>query len=127
MKVQVCPAVRKIDSFLFSKCFQLRSVELPEGLEEIGQCAFADCCQLNGILIPQSVKGILNWAFKGYIKFTTVKIPLGIKVIATNASIGWGSRQQYGQLFLTAVKMKTDDDDESIGWPPGIYASVLYD
>ncbi len=85
-KVQVCPAVRKIDPFLFSKCLQLRSVELPEGLEEIGQCAFADCCQLNGIVIPQSGKGILDWAFKHCIQFTTVKLPLGLKVIAVNTS-----------------------------------------
>jgi hypothetical protein len=87
VKVQVHPAVRKIDPFLFSKCLLLRSLELPEGLEEIGQCAFADdFCQLNGIVIPQSVSGILNWAFKCCIKFTTVKLPIGLKVIAANAS-----------------------------------------
>jgi hypothetical protein len=87
IKAQVCPAVRKIDPFLFSKCLQLRSVELWEGLEEIWQCTFADeFCQLNGVVILQSVKGILNWAFKRCIKFTTVKLPLGHKVIAANAS-----------------------------------------
>jgi hypothetical protein len=86
IKVQVCPAVRKIDPFLLSKYLQLRSVELLEGLEEIGQCAFADCCLLNGIVILQSVKGILNWAFECCIQFTTVKLPLGLKEIAVNAS-----------------------------------------
>jgi hypothetical protein len=53
IKIQVCPAVREIYSCLFSKCLQLRSVELPEEQEESGQCEFAgDFCQLNGIVIP---------------------------------------------------------------------------
>jgi hypothetical protein len=101
-------------------------VEIPEGLKEIGQCAFADCCQLNGIVIPQFVKGILNWAFKHCIKFTTVKLPLGLKVIAEGTFC-----KSFNLMVITSTIWSTtfdcgeDNDDESIGWPPGIYASTL--
>ena len=46
----------------------MKSVTLPEGLEEIGQFAFSGCKKLKKIRIPSSVKKIDEYAFGKGIK-----------------------------------------------------------
>jgi hypothetical protein len=48
-------------------------VELPEGLEEIGEDAFRDCTSLNAIMIPTSVKAINMMAFNNCSRLTQVQ------------------------------------------------------
>ncbi len=57
------PAVKKIQSKAFGFRRQLTTVNLREGLEEIGYGAFQGCSSLNDIFIPPTVKLIKDEAF----------------------------------------------------------------
>ena len=52
-----------IEAFAFSGCQVLSNVELPEGLETIGNCAFFNCDALTKIDIPASVTSIGEQTF----------------------------------------------------------------
>lgn len=65
-EVDLPKELKKIHGFV--NCISLKSVTLPEGLEEIGQFAFSGCKKLKKIRIPSSVKKIDEYAFGKGIK-----------------------------------------------------------
>ena len=46
-------------------CDSLRTITIPEGVEEIRESAFQGCSKLEKVVIPESVKSIGQNAFKG--------------------------------------------------------------
>lgn len=76
---KVQPGTRKIDC-AFSEVSVLEKIELPEGLEEIGQNAFAGCFKLRQIQIPDSVRILGEFAFDSC-AFSTINLPEGITEI----------------------------------------------
>ncbi len=53
-----------ISSSCFKNCTSLKTISLPEGIEEIGSSAFDGCSALTGIAIPASVTTIGETAFQ---------------------------------------------------------------
>ena len=53
-----------MESKAFYQC-GLKEIELPDGLEKIGDSAFLKCKKLKYIRIPSSVREIGKWAFHG--------------------------------------------------------------
>jgi len=70
-----------IDERAFRECSALTSVELSEGLEEIGEGAFCGCTSLNAIIIPPIVKVIPEGAFYGCWALTSVELSDGLEEI----------------------------------------------
>ena len=60
--VSLPPSVRKLAAYAFRYNYGLRSVELSEGLEEIGKECFAETA-LESILLPMSLRCIGEGAF----------------------------------------------------------------
>mgnify|MGYP002677817121 FL=1 len=56
IRLEVPESVRSIGSRAFSRCDDLRDVELSRGLESIGDEAFAHCCSLVHLSIPATVR-----------------------------------------------------------------------
>ena len=86
-KVVVPDGVTKIAGAAFSDCGNLKIIELPSGLEEIGEVAFRN----NGfehITIPNSVKTIKHHAFAGCENLKTAELPIGLKKIDDAVFIG---------------------------------------
>ena len=54
---------RTVSDFMFSFCFSLTDVHLPEGVEVIGDQAFSHCEALQEITLPDSVTTLGYWAF----------------------------------------------------------------
>ena len=52
-----------IDSYAFTNCYSLESVEIPSGVTSIGTYAFSFCSSLESIVIPSGVTSIGNAAF----------------------------------------------------------------
>lgn len=77
--------VRYIGQKAFSNCYGLNSVELNEGLVEIGYDAFFGCKNLTNIAIPDSVETISNGAFGYCEKLTSVSIGKSVKKIGMQA------------------------------------------
>ena len=63
--IRVPNGVKHIDRFTFYHCDSLRYVELPRGLETIGQQAFFEDSLLSSIYFPENLKNIGWFAFEG--------------------------------------------------------------
>ena len=69
----------------------LRVVEIPEGLPEIGYAAFQGCSSLVSVSIPNSVTEIGKSAFEGCSSLASVSIPDSVTVIGCGAFHGCSS------------------------------------
>ena len=67
-------SVTSIGDWAFQGCYALTSVTLPNSVMSIGERAFSSCKGLTSVTIPNSVKGIGAYAFNYCIKLTSVTI-----------------------------------------------------
>ena len=72
----------------FEGCSSLASLELAEGIEEIGAASFKGCASLKAIDLPASVTTIGVSAFEGCSKLATVTGGENVRVIRTDAFAG---------------------------------------
>lgn len=77
--------VRRIRRKAFQWCFNLRSVEMNDGLRVIGQDAFNSCECLQQISIPPSVDDIKRGSFYRCMNLLDVNLSDGLKVIGARA------------------------------------------
>lgn len=73
--------VKDIQRFAFSICRNLKSIMLPNGLENIGPGAFSHCSSIETIIIPKSVKNIGSASFGDCSSLKSITIPIGINSI----------------------------------------------
>ncbi|MCI8939501.1 MAG: leucine-rich repeat domain-containing protein [Dorea sp.] len=64
---------------------ELKSVELPDTVKEIGKRAFYDCINLQNIQLPDSVEKIGSYAFKGCTGLQQIELPDFIREIGEDA------------------------------------------
>ncbi len=69
----------------FEECTLLTTVEIPEGVQSIGDGAFYLCESLNGVEIPESVQSIGESAFNGCASLETLDIPDSVQTIGDSA------------------------------------------
>ena len=86
----------------------LAKINLPEGLETIGDGCFYQCRQLKSISIPESVKKIGSWIFDACVNLEKVNIPDSVTEIGNSA-------------FSSCEKLKSITIPESVK-KIGIYA-----
>ena len=67
---------------------ELTSVEIPDGVLEIGPSAFKMCSELKSVSIPDSVKYIGQDAFYGCTGLSSINIPNGMRRIGKSAFAG---------------------------------------
>lgn len=64
-----------LESGAFFECDQLKSVELPEGLQTIGDRCFLSCENLQSVKLPQSLQKIEMGAFGGCSNLEDINLP----------------------------------------------------
>ena len=79
--VEVPDNVTEIGIFAFAYCTKLERVTLPDSIKEIRMGAFYDCQNLKDIKLPEKLEIIRNDAFSNCKSLTDVKIPNGVKII----------------------------------------------
>ncbi len=79
--VVVTPSAKRISDGAFRSCRDLTTVDLGEGVEEIGEGAFDECISLNEILIPPAVRAIKDNTFSGCSELTAVNCGERLKEI----------------------------------------------
>ena len=72
--------------FIGSKSFAdagryLTSVEIPEGVVQVGESAFAGCSALASVTLPSTLLSIDDYAFSGCSNLTSITIPDSVKYI----------------------------------------------
>lgn len=69
----------------FWGCSGLNSIEIPEGVKNIGNCAFYSCTGLKNITIPNGVTEIKSQTFSGCTGLISVAIPSSVIMITDYA------------------------------------------
>ena len=77
-----------IDHWSFAYSSQLRNIEIPQSVIQIGGSAFYECTSLTSITIPNSVTTIESQTFVGCRNLKEVKFNIGLKVIEEVAFSG---------------------------------------
>lgn len=122
--------VTRLGTYAFSSCLDLTSIELPEGLLEIGESALANCRGLEYIELPNSLITIGAFAFQGSSAITSFYIPRNVTSIAKNAFYGCtcvsdfmvsGSNSSYKSV---AGVLYTKDMTMLVAYPPAATATV---
>lgn len=79
--VEIPDGVNEIGIFAFTDCVNLEKVKLSDDIKEIGMGAFYDCQNLKDIKLPEKLEIIRNDAFSNCKALTDVKLPNGVKII----------------------------------------------
>ena len=82
------PNTKLIGGGVFSKCRNLKSIEIPDGVTSIGVSAFNWCGSLKSIRIPDSVTSIGNSVFSGCTSLKSIEIPNSVTSIGDSAFSG---------------------------------------
>lgn len=81
--LEKCSNLKTIDNYAFRNCPMLESIQLPEGLKELGRNSFEKCSSLSEITIPNTVECIKQYAFKGTnninVLFKATTLPLNLE------------------------------------------------
>lgn len=85
--VTIPPSVTKIGKFAFMDCKNLNTVNLSDGVHEIGSGAFRNC-PLASVTIPPSVTKIGDMAFYYCKNLNTINLPEGLQEIGSSAFSG---------------------------------------
>ena len=88
--VNISDGVTNIGDAAFSYCRNLTSVSIPDSVTSIGEDAFGVCNSLTDIEIPDSVRDIGEAAFRGC-KFSTIEIPSAVTSIEKGVFLGCAS------------------------------------
>uniref|UniRef100_UPI00106C3F11 leucine-rich repeat domain-containing protein n=1 Tax=Flavobacterium psychrophilum TaxID=96345 RepID=UPI00106C3F11 len=81
-------SVTSIGSFAFFDCSDLKSITIPNSVTTIGEAAFFQCTGLTSITIPNSVTSIGESTFSRCSGLTSVTIPNSITSIGNGAFFG---------------------------------------
>jgi hypothetical protein len=122
--VRVHPSVKVIKDNAFGSCYDLATVILNEGLEEIGRAAFSICIRLKRIAIPNSVKTIKDMAFCGCSNLTIATLGEGLEEIGKEAFNNCSELQHItippaikvinNRTFIRCYSLKTVDLNEGL-------------
>ncbi len=82
--------VTNIEKMAFYSLSNLKSVKLPDGLEEIGPMAFAKCVQLETVTFPASLSKLGEGAFQGCRALKSVDAIADTKLTAIPDWCFWG-------------------------------------
>eukprot|EP00980_Cylindrotheca_fusiformis_P006869 scaffold1436_cov112-Cylindrotheca_fusiformis.AAC.5 len=97
--VIICSVSTKLGFAAFCGCSGLKSVELPEGLQEIQRHLFEGCESLTTVKIPSSVIKIGESAFSGCRRLTSFDLPHGI------LHIGDGSFENCDSIYTLHIPL----------------------
>ena len=75
--------MKTVPNGIFSRNLNLKNIDIPDGVETIGQSAFSGC-PLESINIPNTVKAIGRYAFLSH-RITTLEIPSSVETIEDQA------------------------------------------
>lgn len=82
--VEIQDGVTNVGDYAFSDCGNLTIVKMPEGVETIGEGAFENCTSLNDVTIPESTTTIGSKAFHNT-GLTQITVPEKVTQIGENA------------------------------------------
>ena len=78
-EMEIPAGVESLGDLCFSGCAGLRTINIPDSVESLGYCCFYECAGLQTINIPDSVKSLGESCFYGCAGLHTINIPNSVK------------------------------------------------
>ena len=88
LSVQIEDGIKDIGVSAFINCTNLKTINMPTGLQTIGGMAFMGCSSLSEILLPTSITSISFSCFRACEKLTSILLPTNITTIEQYAFCG---------------------------------------
>ena len=134
-KIIIPDSVTYMGPYTFWYCYDLKSVELSNNLEEIEVALFSSCSELANVKLPQRLKRIKTAAFDECRKLKSIQIPNGTKVIKENAFKGANLSSIYVPPSVTSIATTTSapnwffarqswERDETLGGYATVYCEA---
>ncbi|MBQ9414298.1 MAG: leucine-rich repeat protein [Clostridia bacterium] len=92
-------AVKKVDRSAFNNCTELKTIDLGNALEYIGDYAFVGCKNAEGFRLPNTVKYIGMYAMSGIFK-DFAPLPEGLEIIGPAAFAASAIGRDTGVLVI---------------------------
>lgn len=91
----------KMGDNLFTRCYNLMGVTLPESIDRISEGMFQNCLMLTGVEIPQGTESIGGSAFASCSRLSVVAIPSSVKSIGAAA---FSASNLLKKIYFTGTK-----------------------
>ena len=103
----------RIPDRVFAQCTNLKSIEIPEGIEYLGMSLFEGCTSLESVKIPSTLKGIGDAIFGGCTVLNNINLPDAVTIIPQSAfccctsltNLTYGELSQIGNSAFHRVPM----------------------
>lgn len=82
--LEIPEGITEIGYYAFSHCQQLKKVTIPEGVEIIKTGAFQSCWALSEVTLPHSLKNIYDNTFYDCTALEKINFPTGLQIIGDN-------------------------------------------
>lgn len=79
--ITIPSSLKNVSYYSFSSCYDLKSIIIEEGVEEISNGAFASTHALTEVILPESIKKINVVAFAGCSELKKVRIPSEVEIL----------------------------------------------
>ena len=89
--VELPEGLESIGNFAFSRCVLLTQINIPSTVKVIGKRAFGDCESLESVVLPEGLEQLGGEAFIACASLLSINIPLGIKAIKSYTFRGCAS------------------------------------
>ena len=91
-----------VPTFMFLQCYNLKSIDIPESVTELGDGAFMES-GLESVVIPPRCRNIDSHCFSGCLELAAVHLPTGLRTIGYSAfsanhelkTIEWYDTEEY--------------------------------
>lgn len=80
--------VIKIGNGAFARCPALKTIYLPNTVEQLGMYVFAECAALEEVTLSNQLEEINDWTFENCVSLKNIVIPNGIEAINYYAFVG---------------------------------------
>jgi len=121
-EINIGSAVKLIPMYAFFK-LNITSIQLPNGLEEIGNYVFYKCSSLTSVTIPNSVISIGDGAFDSCESLTSITIPENVKKLGGYC---FAHCNNLDTIYYNAINASETNVFSEAGVPPPFSGSGLH-
>ena len=121
ISVELPEGLVEIGSDAFSSCKSITSLTLPSTVKSISQGAFSDCENLKEIIIPNGLTSIDRFAFSNCAKLSKICIPAGADISMRNPFRGCNSlADERGFVIVNGILCHYCGQNEAIAVPTSV-------
>lgn len=117
-RVELPEGLETIGNYVFQNCQNLKEISFPSTLKEIGEMAFTNCLALEAVTLPEGLETISGMAFGICANLAEVEIPSSVKEIGSDAfrSTAWLEERQKegGFLIVNDILLAYFGDEENV-------------